>query len=279
LSGALPEGITLNVSAAEAVWVRAADGQLREIVHAFVEHAIHTLAGVGEIALGTEGAADFGAITIRHAGEEGGPEAWQSLLEGILPVKDSPAGVVQGISRAWSWVQQWGGAIEVQSAPGAGTKVAIRLPAGEAPMKVAEPPAAEPAAVEAPPEPEPEPEPETVLVVEDETGIRALVRKILERQGYRVLDAAQADAAIRLCEEFRGPIQLVITDVVMPEMGGREMVEKLAEIRPGIKVLYVSGYTDDPQVYAAHIAQGSAFLQKPFTLGALLDKVREVLEA
>jgi len=277
--GTLPEGIRLTVSAGEAVWVRAAHEQLSLAVRALVQHAARALAGAGEIALGTEGAADFGAITIRHAGEEDGPEAWQSLFEGILPLKDSAADVVQGISRAWSWVQQWGGLIEVESAPGAGTKVTIRLPAGEAPMKVAEAPLAEPAAVEASPEPESEPEPETVLVVEDETGIRALVRKILERQGYRVLDAAQADAAIRLCEEFPGPIQLVITDVVMPEMGGREMVEKLTGIRPGIKVLYVSGYTDDPQVHAANVSQGSAFLQKPFTLGALLDKVREVLEA
>ena len=274
-SGTLPEGIKLTVSAAEAVWVRAAHDQLSQIVRAFVQHAAHALAGVGEIVLGTEGAAGFAVITIRHAGGDAGPEAWQSLFEGILPVKDSPAEVVQGISRAWSWVQQWDGAIEVESAPDAGTKVAIRLPAGEAPMKAAEPPAAEPVAVEAPPQPEPE----TVLVVEDETGIRALVRKILERQGYRVLDAPQADAAIRICEEFQGSIQLVITDVVMPEMGGREMVEKLAAIRPGIRVLYVSGYTDDPQVHAADISQGSAFLQKPFTLGALLDKVREVLEA
>jgi PAS domain S-box-containing protein len=273
-SGTLPEGITLTVAAGEAVWVRAAHEQLSQVVRAFVQQAAHALAGVGEIALGTEGGADFAAITIRRAGDGDGPEAWQSLFEGILPLKDSPADVVQGISRAWSWVQQWGGVIEVESAPGAGTKVVIRLPAGEAPMKVAEAPAAGPV-LEAPPEPEPE----TVLVVEDETGIRALVRKILERQGYRVLDAAQADAAIRLCEEFPGPIQLVITDVVMPEMSGREMVEKLAGIRPGIKVLYVSGYTDDPQVHAADVSQGSAFLQKPFTLGALLDKVREVLEA
>ena len=131
---------------------------------------------------------------------------------------------------------------------------------------------------EPPPAVEPEPQPETVLVVEDETGIRILVRKILERQGYRVLDAPQADAAIRLCQEFAGQIQLVITDVIMPEMGGREMVQKLLQIRPGIKVLYVSGYTDDEEVQAANLARGSAFLQKPFTLGALLDKVREVLE-
>jgi PAS domain S-box-containing protein len=279
--GTLPAGITLRVSATESVWVRAAHEQLSQSVRAFVEYAAHTLTGGGEIALGTEAAADFPAITINHAGGNADPAAWQGLFEGILPVKDGPADAVQGISRAWSWVQQWGGVIEVETAPGGGTKVAIRLPAGEAPPKVAEPPAAEPAVVEPPPAPEPAPvpEPETVLVVEDETGIRALVRKILERQGYRVLDAPQADVAIKLCEEFHGPIQLVITDVIMPEMGGREMVEKLTQIRPGIKVLYVSGYTDDPEVHAAHVSQGSAFLQKPFTLGALLDKVREVLES
>jgi PAS domain S-box-containing protein len=280
LAGTLPEGIKLAVSAAEPVYVLAAREQLSQIVHAFIEHAFHTLAGGGEIELGTEDETGVPAITIRHAGYDGGPEAWQSLFEGILPVKDSPAGVIQGISRAWSWVQQWGGAIEVESAPGAGTRVAIRLPAGEAPPTAEQAPAPEPVVEAAPePQPKPVPEPETVLVVEDETGIRALVRKILERQGYRVLDAPQADVAIKLCEEHQGAIQLVITDVIMPEMGGREMVERLAEIRPGIKVLYVSGYTDDPQVHAAHISQGSAFLQKPFTLGALLDKVREVLEA
>jgi PAS domain S-box-containing protein len=278
LAPTLPEGTTLNVSAAAPVYVRASHEQLRESVTAFVEYAIHSLSKGGEITLGTGEAAGFGIIAISPAAQDGSPDAWQSLFEGILPVKDSPAAAVQGISRAWSWVQQWGGAIEVETAPDAGTRIAMRLPAGEGPA-IAPEPAAEAVAVEAPPEPEPEPQPETVLVVEDEAGIRTLVRKILERQGYRVLDAPQADAAIRLCQEFPGIIQLVITDVIMPEMGGREMVEKLMEIRPGIKVLYVSGYTDDPQVHAAHISQGSAFLQKPFTLGALLDKVREVLEA
>jgi PAS domain S-box-containing protein len=279
LSATLLEGVTLTVSAADAVYVLAARDQLSQCVHALVEYAIHSLAGAGEIVISAAGGGDHGTITIHHSGPDGGPEAWQSLFEGILPVKDSPAGVVQGISRAWSWVQQWGGAIEVDSASGAGTTIAIRLRAGDAPMIAPEPAAAEPVAIAEPPEPEPEPEPETVLVVEDETGIRALVRKILERQGYRVLDAPQADVAIRLCEEFQGPIQLVITDVVMPEMGGREMVEKLLQIRPGIKVLYVSGYTDDPKVHAADLSQGLSFLQKPFTLGALLDKVREVLES
>jgi PAS domain S-box-containing protein len=279
LSGTIPEGIGLTLSSSGAVWVRAAREQLIETVRAFVEHAVRTLVGAGEITLATEAAGDFGAITIRYAGEVLAPEAWQALFEGILPSKDIPASVVQGISRGWTWVQDWGGAIEVESTPGAGTTVAIRLPAVEPPAMAPEPPPAVTVPTEEPPPAvEPEPQPETVLVVEDETGIRILVRKILERQGYRVLDAPQADAAIRLCQEFAGQIQLVITDVIMPEMGGREMVQKLLQIRPGIKVLYVSGYTDDEEVQAANLARGSAFLQKPFTLGALLDKVREVLE-
>jgi len=275
---ALATDTTVMAVAGEAVWVRAAREQLAEIVRAFVRYADH-LQG-GEIALSTEADGTYGAIRIAFPGRESAPEAWQTLFEGILPPKDSPAELVQAISRAWSTVQQWGGLIVVDDDSATGTSVSILLPLGEAPpvpltAPAAEPPAPEP---ELEPEPEPEPEPETVLVVEDETGIRALVRKILERQGYRVLDAARADDAIRLCQEFHGEIRLVITDVVMPEMGGREMVEKLISLRPDLKVLYVSGYTDDPQIYASHVTQGSSFLQKPFTLGALLDKVREVLE-
>jgi PAS domain S-box-containing protein len=278
---ALPPGADLALTTEQPVWVLAGREQLAEIVRVFVRFAYHLRGGAGEVALGTEASGDFGAIRITFSGDEGAKEAWQNLFEGILPPRDSPVELVQGISRAWSAVQQWGGVIEVEHEAGMGTTIGIQLPLGKAPAPVA--PVAEPVTAvpepEPQPEPEPEPEPETVLVVEDETGIRALVRKILERQGYRVLDAAKADDAIRVCQEFKGEIRLVITDVVMPEMGGREMVEKLTAVRPGMKVLYVSGYTDDPQIYAAHLAQGSTFLQKPFTLGALLDKVREVLEA
>jgi PAS domain S-box-containing protein len=281
MNTAFPQGAELALTAEQPVWVLAGREQLGEIVRVFVRFANHLRGGAGDIALGTELSGDFGAIRITFPGEEGAAEAWQSLFEGILPPRDSPVELVQGISRAWTAVQQWGGVIEVEHEAGVGTTIGILLPLGEAPVAEPVAPVPEPAAPapEPEPQPEPEPEPETVLVVEDETGIRALVRKILERQGYRVLDAARADDAIRVCQEFKGKIRLVITDVVMPEMGGREMVEKLTAVRPGMKVLYVSGYTDDPQIYAAHLAQGSTFLQKPFTLGALLDKVREVLEA
>jgi PAS domain S-box-containing protein len=134
----------------------------------------------------------------------------------------------------------------------------------EAPHEVIEIPIAEAAA-------------ETVLVVEDDPGIRALMRKILHRQGFMVLEAASGQESLELAREHPGPIQLLITDLMMPEMSGREVSERLRETRPDIKVVFVSGYTDDPMIKSGQLPEGTAFLQKPFTLGALLDKVREAL--
>ena len=138
---------------------------------------------------------------------------------------------------------------------------------------------AEPAiAAEPPPAPPEPPAPlATILVVEDEAGIRALVRKILRRQGYEVLEAANGQDALALCREHGQRVELLITDVLMPQMGGRELVERLQTQGHDMKVLYVSGYTDDATVYSGDLPPGTAFLQKPFTLGSLLDKVKEVL--
>ena len=116
-----------------------------------------------------------------------------------------------------------------------------------------------------------------MLVVEDDPGIRALMRKILHRQGFQVLEAAGGEEALELAAGHQGAIQLLITDLMMPQMGGREVSERVLAKRPGVKVLYVSGYTDDPMIQAGQLPEGTAFLQKPFTLGALLDKVRTVL--
>jgi DNA-binding NtrC family response regulator len=120
---------------------------------------------------------------------------------------------------------------------------------------------------------------ETILVVEDEAGIRALVRKILRRQGYEVLEASNGEEALTICRDHPGKIGLLITDVIMPEVGGRELVDRFHALRSDAKVLYVSGYTDDAGIYSGKFPPGTAFLQKPFTLGALLDKVKEVLGA
>src|ERR1700722_13944 len=118
---------------------------------------------------------------------------------------------------------------------------------------------------------------ETVLLVEDEQSVRQLVRETLKARGYRVLEAENGEAGLAVAARHEKPIDLVITDVVMPELGGRELAQRLVKARPQIKVLYLSGYTEDAVVNDGTIDSANAFLQKPFTLQNLARKVREVL--
>ena len=118
---------------------------------------------------------------------------------------------------------------------------------------------------------------ETVLLVEDEESVRQLVRETLQSRGYQVVEAENGEAGVDAAAKHQGKIDMVITDVVMPGMGGRELVKRLAETRPETKVLYLSGYTEDAIVNEGTIESGTAFLQKPFTLQNLSRKVREVL--
>jgi DNA-binding response OmpR family regulator len=116
-----------------------------------------------------------------------------------------------------------------------------------------------------------------VLLVEDEESVRGLVRETLVSKGYRVLEAENGQAGLAVAAAHDGIIELVITDVVMPGMSGRELADQLVAIRPEVKVLYLSGYTEDTIVSEGTIESGKAFLQKPFTLQGLSRKVREVL--
>jgi PAS domain S-box-containing protein len=120
---------------------------------------------------------------------------------------------------------------------------------------------------------------ETILLVEDALRVRAVVREILEMNGYSVLEARHGAEAIEISERHRGPIQLMVTDVVMPQMSGRELAQRLQPVRPDMRVLYMSGYTDDAIVRHGVLGEGIAFLSKPFTPDALALKVREVLDA
>jgi len=121
--------------------------------------------------------------------------------------------------------------------------------------------------------------PETILIVDDEAGIRELLEKILRRHGYEVLEAGDGEEALAVFREHPGAIDLLITDVMMPRVGGPELVERLRKQGISPKVIYVSGYTDDPNIYAGKFPAGTAFLEKPFTLPSLLAKVREVLKS
>ena len=119
---------------------------------------------------------------------------------------------------------------------------------------------------------------ETILLVEDEPPVRELVGEILERSGYTVLQAASAESAVKACQAYPDTIHLLLTDVVMPGVGGAALAVRLRQERAGLRVLFMSGYTDDAVGRHGFLDQGAAFIQKPFTAQALAEKVREALE-
>jgi two-component system, cell cycle sensor histidine kinase and response regulator CckA len=119
---------------------------------------------------------------------------------------------------------------------------------------------------------------ETILLVEDDEMVRKLVNEVLDNEGYRLLEAANGVAALSICAQYEEPIHLLLTDVVMPEMSGRELANRLAAVRSELKVLYMSGYTDDVIVHHGVLDEGTEFIQKPFTPDVLARKIREVLD-
>ena len=169
-------------------------------------------------------------------------------------------------------VKQSGGYIWVYSEPGKGTSFKVYLPhVTEAGEMVAEPVPQPSLSLRGQPL-------ETILVVEDEANLRRLTRQFLENRGYTVLEAADGAAAVQICVAHQGTIHLLLTDVIMPGMNGRELANRVAEIRPNMKVLYMSGYTENAIGHNGTLDAGIKLLQKPFTLQALQAKVREVLD-
>jgi DNA-binding response OmpR family regulator len=176
-----------------------------------------------------------------------------------------------GLSTVYGIVKQSEGYIWVYSETGKGTTFKIYLPRVGATVDTE-------AAQTAAPSQQPGQGRETILLVEDEENLRQLTRQSLENQGYRVIDAADGAAAIRLSQAHKGPIHLLLTDVIMPGMNGRELANQVSPSRPEMKVLYMSGYTENHIGHNGTLDQGIILLQKPFTLPALKAKVREVLD-
>ena len=211
---------------------------------------------------------DYAAITI--AGSGGKAEFAEDAFERFLPEKGAVDDTAIKLALAYGMVRQWGGDIAVAVGVEPGTAFRIFL------QRVSE--AGNPKGpVSEPSEPKAERQAATVLVVEDEAGIRALVQKFLRRHGYDILEASNGEQALEVIGRNRDSVDLLITDMLMPNMGGRELVDRLHAQGRDLKILYISGYTDDSTVYAAELPPGSAFLQKPFTLSALLEKVRGLL--
>jgi CheY-like chemotaxis protein len=188
-------------------------------------------------------------------------------FEPFFTTKEVGRGTGLGLATVYGIVRQSGGHVWCYSERGVGTTFKVYLPRVDA---VAARPGALPAAAAG--------GDETVLLVEDEPGVRQLASRILGRLGYRVLEAANGRAALDLAAAYDGPIHLVLTDAVMPEMSGPALSERLAATRPEARVLFMSGYTDDDIVRRGLLRAESDFVQKPFTPDVLARRVREVLD-
>jgi len=208
-------------------------------------------------------------LAVSDTGKGIPPDVRSRLFEPFFTTKERGKGTGLGLSTVYGIVKQSGGEIWVYSEPGKGTTFKIYLP------RLADDEAQPARAAETSPV---ERGDETILLAEDEPGVRALAREVLRQHGYQVLEAMDVNDALRICREHPEGIDLLLTDVVMPVMSGRELAERVAEIRPEIKVLYMSGYTDNIVVSHGVTSIDKEFLQKPFTPRSLARKVRESLD-
>jgi PAS domain S-box-containing protein len=227
-----------------------------EVVPTYARQKVELAPGPYEVLSISDGGVGMDAATVAR------------IFEPFFTTKPVGKGTGLGLATAYGIVKQSGGHITVYSEPGSGSTFRIYLPRTEAselaPLAVAE--AAARRGIE------------VVLLAEDDTDLRALTREILATAGYTVLESQDVEDALRIAERQDGTIHLLLTDVVMPHMSGRNLVDAVKRFRPDVKVLYMSGYTDNAIVHHGVLDPGTALLQKPFSPAALARKVREVLD-
>jgi CheY-like chemotaxis protein len=263
--------------------VVADSSQINQVLMNLAINARDAMPGGGRIIVETSNTDLDEGYAAQHAGVEAGPyvllsiadtgagmtpEVVQHIFDPFFTTKEIGMGTGLGLSTVYGIVRQAGGWIWVYSEPGRGSTFKIYLPrAGAAP----EPPAAPVSAAESPRGTE------TVLVVEDQPEVRKLTLAMLESQGYRLLEAASGSEALSLCQRYPERIHLLITDVVMPGMTGRELAMRLVALRPSLKTLYTSGHGVTAIAHEGVLDAGAIYLSKPFSPAQLAAKVREVL--
>jgi CheY-like chemotaxis protein len=212
----------------------------------------------------------YALLSVTDAGAGMSPDVQERIFEPFFTTKGAGTGTGLGLSTAYGIVHQAGGWIDVRSSPGSGSRFEIWLPVTDAAAvdAAAPPPAAGSGRGE-----------ETLLIVEDQGEVRRLALSILKASGYRLLEAENAEQALQLSAGYAGGIDLLITDVIMPGLNGRQLADRLAKERPGLKVLYTSGYAADVIALEGSLEPGMAYLPKPFGAAQLAAKVREVLGA
>jgi CheY-like chemotaxis protein len=265
--------------------VKADPGQVEQVIINLAVNARDAMPEGGKLTIETANADLDEAYARRHAGALPGPnvmvavsdtgigmnaETLAHMFEPFFTTKEKGKGTGLGLATVYGIVKQSGGYISVYSEPGQGSTFKVYLPRVEEAATEAE---------SAKRGPELAGGSETILVAEDEEGVRALVRTTLESYGYKVLESREPGEALTIVEQYAKPIDLLLTDVVMPHMSGKELATRLTSVHPEVKVLYMSGYTDIAVFRHGILEAGTFFLQKPFVPSTLLKKVREVLDA
>jgi two-component system, cell cycle sensor histidine kinase and response regulator CckA len=281
------EDIELVLVAAKGLGsVRADAGQVEQVIMNLAVNARDAMPSGGRLTIETSNVTlddaqsrfqaplkpgDYIMLSITDTGAGMDSETQSHIFEPFFTTK-GPKGTGLGLSTVYGIVKQSGGYIWVESHQGKGTTFKIYFPrVANTPEIAAQAAATGTAATE--------PGTETILLVEDEANLRYLARQFLEKQGYRVIEAADGTVALQVAVAHEGMIHLLLTDVIMPGMNGRELAQRVAEIRPNSKVLYMSGYTENVIGKNGTLEAGVRLLQKPFTLRELKNQVREVLDS
>jgi len=275
----------LTVPAPELGRVRADPSQIEQVLVNLVVNARDAMPEGGSLTIETadvdldEGYAQehlgtapgaYAMLAVTDTGTGMNANVRAHLFEPFFTTKEVGKGTGLGLATVYGIVKQSGGHISVYTELGRGSTFKVYLPRVHPPPRAAAPAAIRPAAMHGS---------ETVLVVEDDAAVLALICRALKAEGYTILCASDGADALRIVERHGGEIHLLLTDVVMPGMNGRELAEQMAARRAGIRILYMSGYPGEAAIHQGALVRGSAFLQKPFSPDGLTRKVRDTLDA